>query len=265
MLGGVVSVSNRAITHDLYGSRFPPHVLNPNCKAFIPRVGGGNGAPDTICTVPAEFFFNPECEVFIPRDVCKAPDNLEASPLCGSLALGAMGMSKLNPLCTPFVPGRGRGQQVVVEETGVGGLQQAPSLIDPLSTDTPGLGPVDRDLLFSIDGNQDIPEVCVYSDCLVGTCTCTHFIGSEISQLKPCRFAPFISGAGNVFPGRPDEAKFIWEGINRGFKIVDDDCDTSYTCSNYKTILEPQFYSEMCEIIRQEIQDGYITRVPMVN
>ena len=48
------------------------------------------------------------------------------------------------------------------------------------------------------------------------------------SQIMPCRFENLISGAGNVFPGKPDSAKCIWEAITQGFKVVDDGCSTSY-------------------------------------
>ena len=122
-------------------------------------------------------------------------------------------------------------------------------------------GSADRVLLFTIDGEGSLPSIQVHNDCLQGTCSCTHYIGTDLAQLKPCRFAPYISGEGNVFPGMHEQAKFIWEGVLQGFSIVDEGCDTSYSCKNYKTILEDGFYSEMCDIITQELADGYITKV----
>ena len=117
-------------------------------------------------------------------------------------------------------------------------------------------------LLYCIDGDGKIPSVNVYDKCLEGTCTCAHYVGGKSTQLKPCRFANFISGSGcNVFHENYIEAQFIWEGVVQGFKIVDDDCKTSYHCKNYDSILSGPFYGEMCELVSNELSDGLVTKV----
>ena len=98
---------------------------------------------------------------------------------------------------------------VVIE--GVGALCQAPPVEARVVYDEGVLNqgpspPGDGELLFTIDGQGEVPSIDVFSNCLKGTCTCTH-------------------------------------------KIV-------------KTILEPPFYQEMCDIITQELQDGCVSRVP---
>ena len=117
-------------------------------------------------------------------------------------------------------------------------------------------------LLYTIDGVGSMPDVKVYDDCVEGSCACVHYIGDNLAQLKPCRFAAYISGKdSNVFLGHPDKAKYIWEGVLQGFSIVDEDCDTEYRCKNYQSILDPPFYEEMCEIVSQEVCDGLVTKV----
>ena len=122
-------------------------------------------------------------------------------------------------------------------------------------------GTSDVVLLYTIDGGGGVPSIPVYETCLTGACSCTHVIGGASSQLKPCRFASFISGETNVMKGRPLDSEFIWEGVTRGFKIVDDTCNTSYTCRNYNSILEGAFYEEMCTLVQQEEKEGLVTKV----
>ena len=44
-----------------------------------------------------------------------------------------------------------------------------------------------RALVAAVCIDEVIVEV--YSDCILGTCTCTHMIGPVVSQLRPCRVA----------------------------------------------------------------------------
>ena len=128
---------------------------------------------------------------------------------------------------------------------------------------SPTVEEVDQLLLYTIDGVAGMPTIPVYNTCMKGSCSCLHYIGNNIAQLKPCRFASYISGSScNVFPHQPEMAKYIWEGVLQGFKIIDDDCTTSYACNNYNSILDPGFYSEMCSIISEELREGLVSKVP---
>ena len=40
----------------------------------------------------------------------------------------------------------------------------------------------------------NIPSIVIYTDCVNGSCKCSHFIGGVSSQLQPCRAAPFLFG-----------------------------------------------------------------------
>ena len=116
-------------------------------------------------------------------------------------------------------------------------------------------------LIFRVRGCINTPLINVYENCLAGTCNCIHLIGGRSTSLMPCRFAPFLSGQSNVLTQDPEMAQFIWEGVVNGFKIVDENCETEYFCKNYKSILENDFYKEMCDLVTQETQAGLVTQV----
>ena len=46
---------------------------------------------------------------------------------------------------------------------------------------------------------------------------------------------------------------FLWDGLVNGFRIVDDDCVTSYVCDNYGSITSKEFKEEMSTLLRTEI------------
>ena len=113
--------------------------------------------------------------------------------------------------------------------------------------------------VFTVDG-LDSPSIKVYQSCVDGTCECVHLIGGESSQLLPCRLASFLQQDG-LLDLSPEERKFLWSGFTEGFDIVDRDCDVSYECANYKSILGKQFYNEMCGLILEELADGLVSEV----
>ena len=92
---------------------------------------------------------------------------------------------------------------------------------------------------------EGIPSVVVYAECVVGTCDCVHLIGGVPSQLKPCRAASFLFGDRALDSILTDDRLFLWRGLVCGFDIVDKDCQTSYQCSNYDSILSKEFYSDV--------------------
>lgn len=88
-----------------------------------------------------------------------------------------------------------------------------------------------KKLIFQVQGSVGTPVINVFEECLEGKCECVHLINGRSTNLMPCRFAHFLSGEGNVLAHDPEMAQFIWEGIVNGFKIVNDNCETSYFCS----------------------------------
>ena len=119
----------------------------------------------------------------------------------------------------------------------------------------------DPTLVFIIPETTKTVPVNIYSTCLSGICTCIHLIGSEQAQLKPCRAAQFLFGPTRLETVDDDEALFLWEGLVNGFAIVDDDCQASYFCQNYDSILEPTAYAEMSKLLHEDILEGKVSRV----
>ena len=109
-------------------------------------------------------------------------------------------------------------------------------------------------ILFSTPAIEDIPSINIYQNCTMGTCNCVHLIGEFPSQLKPCRAAQFLFGS-SALPTVSDSDKlYLWKGLMKGFRIVDDDCNSSYECQNYDSITEPESYAEMTELLLSELE-----------
>ena len=217
--------------------------LNPLAPIFIPECTGIAGlkphAPIFIPVFNYNTVLNPLASVFEPAWVDTSVRS--SSVVCDDQSPAETGVVVCEVVALQQAPPTVSSISKAVGENGV--LQQA-TFSDVLSQ-PPGDLPQGSELLYTVEGKGLLMDIPVYNTCLAGTCSCTHLIASEFSQLKPCRFASYISGRGNVCEGRP-VAKFIWEGVVQGFKIVDDNCDTSYNCRNYKTILEGDFLAEMC-------------------
>ena len=112
--------------------------------------------------------------------------------------------------------------------------------------------------LFTVNYGKN-EMINVKQDCMDGVCTCKFFIGKETSQLMPCRLACYLKQS--CFNVSSTEADFLWSGVTEGFKIIDDECSTTYECGNYKSILEKQFYGEYCEMLKDEISQGLVTEL----
>ena len=108
-----------------------------------------------------------------------------------------------------------------------------------------------------VDDYRGAVCVDVYGDCVLNTCACKHYIGPVLSQLRPCR----IAAEYYRYPDQMYETDdFVLKGVYHGFKIVDDVTIKSYDRSNYDSILNGQFYEEMCENLRSELLSGRVTR-----
>ena len=110
-------------------------------------------------------------------------------------------------------------------------------------------------ILFHTPMSNDCVSIPIYTECIDGSCTCTHFIGDHISQLKPCRAAQFLFGGNKLDSIDEDERLFIWNGLIKGFSIADEDCSTTYECENYDSILAQDAHVEMTALLEQELLD----------
>ena len=52
---------------------------------------------------------------------------------------------------------------------------------------------------------------------------------------------------------------YLWNGLNNGFKIVDDDCGASYYCENYDSITSVEFHEEMSALLRAELETNKVS------
>ena len=100
--------------------------------------------------------------------------------------------------------------------------------------------------------------VNVYDTCANGTCKCSHVIGGEHAQLKPCSFLYMYSLA-------TAEGKSIYKNLMSsivdGVKVMDGSEkkeNISYDCKNYKSIFESNNNSKLDKIIDSELSEGYL-------
>ena len=121
-----------------------------------------------------------------------------------------------------------------------------------------GNGNVQNVLFFQTDPSPSVNTVKVYESCAKGISTCEYVLGSDKTQLKPCRFAYIISlctqeGKETLTP--------LFHEVCEGFKIVDGDLNVSslsYDCKNYLSVLTKENKPKMDKIIRKELSEGYV-------
>lgn len=72
-------------------------------------------------------------------------------------------------------------------------------------------------LVFTAPTSNKGVSIPVYDKCIKGVCSCTHVIGENRSQLKPCRFAALLFQSGRI---PTDDELVMYNGIVDGFKLV---------------------------------------------
>ena len=100
--------------------------------------------------------------------------------------------------------------------------------------------------------------VNVYDACSNGTCSCSHVIGGEPAQLKPCRFLYLYSLA--TAEGK-NQFSPLMSSIVDCFKVMDgsqEKANLKYDCRNYKSIFEGNNKSKLDKIIGSELSEGYL-------
>ena len=117
----------------------------------------------------------------------------------------------------------------------------------------------DNNLLFVTPCCDGIPSINVFSSCVAGTCDCVHLIGQVQCQLKPCRAAQFLFGEAALQTINDPDKLFLWEGLVKGFAIMDKDCPSVYNCPNYDSITGPEFYDEMSSLLIGELDSEKVS------
>lgn len=113
-----------------------------------------------------------------------------------------------------------------------------------------------QEYLFSVKIYTD-QYLHVKGSCRNGSCSCLYLLDGVPSPLKPCRFACLMWDM-KMFSS---EDLFVLNGVCKGFKIVDDDVNLSYSLHNYKSILDSSMYSQMCDVIAKELANGQVSRL----
>ena len=101
--------------------------------------------------------------------------------------------------------------------------------------------------VFSPPVSEDGRVVNITASCVNGTCCCENVIGGTSCDLKPCRVGHFLFGGECCLPSK--DVMEIWNGLCDGFRIVDDDCVSTYECKNYLSITESKFKDEMSNLL----------------
>ena len=95
-----------------------------------------------------------------------------------------------------------------------------------------------------------------YRPCDMSTCSRNHSLGGVQIQLNPCAFFAECFCHPN---GIDEQASYIFQGIRDGFTIVDREFGGSYFCSNYSSILDVEFRSQMDDTIASELSEGKVS------
>lgn len=87
---------------------------------------------------------------------------------------------------------------------------------------------------------------------------CSHMLAGNVLQIKPCRVASIMFTDGADY----SENDFkLFCGLIDGFDIIETTDIQEYDCSNYKSILEPEYKAKMDSIISSELANGMLTEV----
>lgn len=88
---------------------------------------------------------------------------------------------------------------------------------------------------------------------------CSHSLGNVPIDLNPCAF---FRECYCHAKGIDANADYIFNGVQNGFMIVDPDSDIpKYRCTNYNSVTESQFTSDMCINVSSEIAQGKVSHV----
>lgn len=110
-------------------------------------------------------------------------------------------------------------------------------------------------LVFTTPPTPKGTTVDIFKSCYDGSCSCVHYVGGMLSQLKPCRFVVWIFGQGSIVT---DDDKTLFAGIVDGFDLVSSDVEP-YECHNYTSVTDPPNNALMSEILTKELANGFVS------
>ncbi len=97
----------------------------------------------------------------------------------------------------------------------------------------------------------------IFSNCTTGCCDCTYSIDGARAQIKPCRVFSECLCRGDVDP----DWEYVLRGSCFGFRVIDDNCGSEYSMSNYGSITKGTVGIEMGSRLQSEIDDEFLTVV----
>ena len=96
----------------------------------------------------------------------------------------------------------------------------------------------------------------VYTECIKGICTYSHYINDCKSQMLPCHTFVELLLRGDIDP----DWQYILRGVVFGFRIINPDCSVTYSAKP-KKINSEIFRNIIDKKIIKEIEDGKISTV----
>ena len=97
----------------------------------------------------------------------------------------------------------------------------------------------------------------VFMDCIRGVCSCVFSIEGAPAQLRPCRMFAECFCRGDVDP----DWDYVLRGVCFGYRVIDAECSSSYSCSNYSSITKSPIGDTMSARLQLEIAEGLVTIV----
>ena len=98
-------------------------------------------------------------------------------------------------------------------------------------------------------------EIDIFNECLGATCSCVFYVNGAVSQIRPCRVFAECMCRGDTDP----DWDYILRGACFGFRVIDDDCSSSYSCGNYTSITKDPIGRVMTARLQAEIDNGLLT------
>ena len=97
----------------------------------------------------------------------------------------------------------------------------------------------------------------IFEKCLQSACSCVYYIVGAVSQLRPCRIFAECMCRGDIDP----DWDYILRGACFGYRVIDDDCYSSYACGNYNSITKDPIGAVMTGRLTEELENGLLTIV----
>ena len=129
-------------------------------------------------------------------------------------------------------------------------------IIGPSTTREKGEGLFCTLWVVDIQANGTVQlMVDIFDECLRSACSCVFRIKGAVAQLRPCRVFAECMCRGDTDP----DWDYILRGACFGFRVIDDDCHSSYSCGNYNSITKEPTGKVMTIRLKDELDNGLLT------